>query len=101
MVNFKYELILSAGLLFKPGKAQFIYNNRPKLPVQERGPPKDGDVRLTKMMLVGRDGVVEIYYNGEWGTICDDGFGDTEAAIVCRQLGFATQGEGNCLNNRY
>ena len=35
-------------------------------------------------------GRLEIFLQGEWGTVCNDGFGPTEADVACRQLGFTS-----------
>ncbi|XP_025100418.1 deleted in malignant brain tumors 1 protein-like isoform X2 [Pomacea canaliculata] len=33
-------------------------------------------------------GRLEILYDGTWGTVCDDGFGQAEALVACRMLGY-------------
>ncbi|XP_077975576.1 scavenger receptor cysteine-rich type 1 protein M130-like [Styela clava] len=45
-----------------------------------------GKVRLANG--TGKGGRVEILHNGEWGTICDDGWDEKDARVICRMLEF-------------
>ena len=48
----------------------------------------EGTLRLVGLGDGISYGRLEVYYHGEWGTICRDNFGDEEAHVACRQLGF-------------
>jgi len=47
---------------------------------------------LYAVRLVGgpssHEGRLQVYYNDVWGTVCDDGFSDAAARVVCHSLGF-------------
>ena len=56
----------------------------------------NGDVRLVGGSVVD-EGRVELCLNNAWGTICDDGFDERDANVICRQLGYPDQGKSTVL----
>ena len=56
------------------------------------------------MRLVGgnshNEGVVEVYYNGRWGSVCYYGWDEHDSNIVCKQLGF-NSGESVYFGTRH
>lgn len=55
----------------------------------------DGDMRLADGEAPN-EGRLEVCFFNHWGTVCDDNFGNIEAQLVCRELGFPE--EGTCMS---
>ena len=50
-------------------------------------------LRMNNKKKGSKGNLVEVkFVNGGWGRVCADGFGATEAAVVCRQLGHEESG---------
>ncbi|XP_030320052.1 lysyl oxidase homolog 2 [Calypte anna] len=76
------------------------YEHWPYLPSYPEPPPpvyqppqRPANVPKIQLRLAGQkrkhnEGRLEVFYSGEWGTVCDDDFSIHAAHVVCRELGY-------------
>ena len=53
---------------------------------------RSGDLRLVQDGISQSSytrGRLELYFDGRWGTVCDDHWSSTETHVACRQLGLS------------
>ncbi len=61
------------------------------IPLQMTAAQSYGELRLMQGTVSSRHfnaGRLEIYIDGEWGSVCDDFFDLDDANVACRQLGW-------------
>ncbi|XP_070557234.1 uncharacterized protein [Ptychodera flava] len=64
-----------------------------------------GVICKSKVRLVGGttpyEGNLQVYYNDEWGSVCDDGWDINDAKVACRELGFPNLARSITIGSYY
>lgn len=77
-----------AGAPGVPGDAGAKGEQGPPGPPGEKGAMGDRDLKV-RLVPPGNRGRLEVKYNGEWGTVCDDSFDSLDGKVACKMLGFS------------
>ena len=85
----KYHFLDPLAQLFNRWLA--IYSSYCSISIHTLG-QNEGHLRLVDNYgntgSTGLSGRLEVFMNGQWGTVCDNGFDSADASVACQQLGF-------------
>ena len=59
----------------------------------------DGDIRLVDRTPALNEGLVEMYHDGQWGAVCASNWDDSDAWVVCEQLGYKPYQGGYAISS--
>ena len=86
------------GVMCLPGKKTYYYMSD----VLTQSPYSYHQIDCTpgEFRLIGgtgpHEGRGEVCYRGQWSTVCDEGWEDRDAEVVCSQIGFRARGTFLC-----
>ena len=60
----------------------------PKAPCQP-----EGGLQLYSTGSFANEGILEVCINGSWGRVCGDNWDNSQAQVVCEQLGYSRYGK--------
>ncbi|KAL7975866.1 hypothetical protein Chor_011781 [Crotalus horridus] len=76
------------GFLFGPWLWMTLAQPPSRAPTRQSTPSSTLHFRLAGYPRKHNEGRIEVLYDKEWGTICDDDFTLANAHVLCRHLGF-------------
>ncbi|XP_039189863.1 lysyl oxidase homolog 3 isoform X1 [Crotalus tigris] len=76
------------GFLFGPWLWMTLAQPPSQAPTRQSPPSSTLQFRLAGYPRKHNEGRIEVLYDKEWGTICDDDFTLANAHVLCRHLGF-------------
>ena len=86
LFSFHWSLLSLASKFYSPSTSSC------RSVVTDTIPSGNGVVRLYRNGVTSSSyyyGIVQIWYNGHWGNICDDtDYNQYEADVICHQLGY-------------